>query len=106
VVEVQAGQSSNFQPVFTVMRYVDRPADLLGPRIVAPPGARAAASGAPMPATPPVRPPVNHAPPVRQAPPDRWDDQRWDDQHWDAPLSARVPAVASTAGWADDAIPF
>jgi hypothetical protein len=38
VLEVQSGQSSNFQPVFTIIAWADRPA-ILGPRTVAPPGA-------------------------------------------------------------------
>lgn len=99
VIEVRSGQSSNFQPVFSIVSWVDRPTDLLGPRTVAPPGAP----------TTPVRPaprPVQSvraaatriAPDVRYAPPaDRWEDER---------LPARVPAGASTAGWADDEIPF
>lgn len=107
VIEVRSGQSSNFQPVFTIERWVDRPVDLLGPRTVAPPGARSAAPRPPTPATPVAHPLAARTPPVRQAapvydaPPDRWDDERWNDQ-----LPARVPAVASAAGWVDSEIPF
>ncbi len=103
VLEVQAGQSSNFQPVFTVLRYVDRPADLLGPRIVPPPGAQAVTARPQVAAAAP-HPLASRAPvraPAYDAPPDRWDDERWN-----VPLPARVPAVASAAGWADDEIPF
>lgn len=101
VIEVQAGQSSNFQPVFTVLRYVDRPADLLGVRLVPPPGAPIAAPRPQMPAAPAAHPLATRAALVRQGPPDRWDDDRWSGE-----MPARVPAGASTAGWADDEIPF
>lgn len=116
VIEVRAGQASNFQPVFTILRWVERPADLLGPRVVPPPGAQAAALRPPVPSAPAAHPLATRTPPVRQAVPDAWDTpppdrqiappDRWDDERWDAPLPARMPAVASTAGWADDEIPF
>jgi hypothetical protein len=106
VIEVQAGQSSNFQPVFSVVRYVDRLVDLLGPRTVAPPGAVAAPlrTAPPRTAAPPVRAAATRiaAPETRYAPP----SDRWDDERWDAAVPARVPAAASTAGWMDDEIPF
>lgn len=102
VTEVRSGQSSNFQPVFTVVRYVDRPADL-GPRTVPPPGAPIAALrvAAHSPASRPTPTPAQPAraaatrmspPPTRYAPPeDRWADE---------------PALVNASGWADDEIPF
>jgi hypothetical protein len=38
ITEVKSGQSSSFEPIFTIQQWVDRPA-ALGPRIVAAPGA-------------------------------------------------------------------
>jgi hypothetical protein len=38
VLEMISGQASNYQPVFTIVSWVDRPEDVLGPRTVAPPG--------------------------------------------------------------------
>ena len=56
VIAVRAGQSTNFQPVFQIQSWVDRP-DLLGPRTV--PAPRAQAPVAPVaPVAPPVAPPV------------------------------------------------
>ena len=49
-IAVKTGQSTNFQPIFTIISYVDRP-DLLGPRTVPAPRAQA-------PVAPPVAPPV------------------------------------------------
>jgi hypothetical protein len=107
VLEVQAGQSSNFQPVFTVIRYVDRPSDILGPRLVAPPGAplptlRHAASRPITQAPPPDRAAPNRiaSAPIRySAPVDRWDDELRDER------PARVPVMATAGGW-DSGIPF
>ena len=50
VIAVRAGQSTNFQPVFEIVAWVDRP-DVLGPRTVPAPRA-------PAPVAPPVAPPV------------------------------------------------
>lgn len=94
VTEVRSGQSSNFQPVFSVVRYVDRPAEL-GPRTVPPPGAL-------RPPVPPTRAAATRLPPapIRYTPPpeDRWDApaDRWADE----------PALVNASGWADDEIPF
>lgn len=109
VQELRAGQSTNFQPVFTVLRWVDRPADILGPRMVPPPGAPVAAPrtlpASLQPGTPPARPaaPVRPALPAYDAPPDSWDDTRWDTQ---VPPRVPAPADVSTAGWASEEIPF
>jgi hypothetical protein len=96
VVEVRSGQSSNFQPVFTIARWVDRPAELLGPRTVPAPCAPVAAPAvaAMRAAAARVATDARYAPPV-----DRWDDEP----------PARVPVgaqAASTASWDDDEIPF
>jgi hypothetical protein len=112
VLEVRAGQSSNYQPVFSIVRYVDRQAKLLGPRTVSPPGIplAAASPAARVPAPPIARPVVapvvapvaaRTPPPTRQAPPSRAPIDSWDDEP-----PARVPPAASVAGWADDAIPY
>lgn len=61
VLEVKAGQSSNFQPVFAIQSWVDRP-ELLGPRHVAPPGATQASH-----ATSHSASPSNHVPPPQAA---------------------------------------
>jgi len=42
----KAGQSTNYRPVFQIVTWAERPADILGPRTVPPPGA------APAPASP------------------------------------------------------
>lgn len=110
VIEVPSGQSSNFQPVFTVLRYVDRPAEL-GPRMVPPPGAPLR-QVAPRPAAPqPARAAATRitAPPARFAPPeDRWDDEPPARDEWSTNgLPARFPVNGTaTAAWADDEIPF
>jgi hypothetical protein len=123
VLEVRSGQSSNFQPVFTVLRWVDRPADLLGPRTVPAPGGPVAAPVAAVAAMRaaaarvatdqrfgPSREAANETlSETRYAPPvDRWDDEP----------PARMPVGASSEGravrttaagaalWADDEIPF
>ena len=57
VIAVRAGQSTNFQPVFQIQSWVDRP-DLLGPRTVPAPRA-----------TTPVAPAVNGHPGYTQAQP-------------------------------------
>jgi hypothetical protein len=66
VLEVKAGQSSNFQPVFAIQGWVDRP-EVLGARMVPPPGGNghAAPSAAPPVHTAPApsSPPPNHVPP-------------------------------------------
>ena len=108
VLEVQAGQSSNFQPVFTVIRYVDRPADLLGPRTVPPPGPLVAEVR-----TPDQRPPLQAGPPIRAAaarvapPPARYalPDDGWSNDRWGDPSPKPEPAVAG-GSWGDDEIPF
>jgi hypothetical protein len=43
---IKSGQATNYQPVFEIVAYVDRP-DVLGPRTVAPPGAPKAVQSAP-----------------------------------------------------------
>jgi hypothetical protein len=48
----KAGQSTNYRPVFQIVAWADRPADVLGPRTVPPPGARAPAPASPQAATP------------------------------------------------------
>lgn len=93
-IEVQSTQGSNYQPVFTIVSWVDRPDDLLGPRTVAVPGggnghARLAAQ------------------PSRSAPlATRYADQDIDAIHDQRLASSRVPA-ASLDGppadrWGDD----
>jgi hypothetical protein len=94
VVEVRSGQSSNFQPVFSIVSWVDRPATL-GPRTVAPPGASP---------VPPTRAAATRMPPapIRYTPPpeDRWDDvPPYGDEY-----PARVPA--GVGAWDDSEIPF
>lgn len=101
VMEVRAGQSTSFQPVFSVVRWVPRPADRLGPRMVPFPGAPAPR---PQAATSPLArlAGTRTAQPVNDAPPDRWDDERWD-----APVR-ELATASSMASWAgvDDEIPF
>lgn len=86
VIEIRSGQSSNFQPVFTIQLWVERP-DVLGPRTVLMPAA-------------PAR--VSPAPPAARAAFDAHDE--WSDRPaMRAPPPAREPAMAS---FADDEIPF
>lgn len=89
VIEVEAGQSSNYQPVFTIIAWAPRPA-VLGPRTVPAPGAPA------MPVAARAAAPT----PARTAPPA---------EDWNEPPPARVngnhaPMVGT--GWADSEIPF
>lgn len=74
VLPVKAGQSTNFQPVFQIVSWVDRP-DVLGPRTVAAPAARApamttqaaqtmAATSVQQPVTPSASPASAAAPPA------------------------------------------
>jgi hypothetical protein len=60
VIGVKAGQSTNFQPVFQVVAWVDRP-DVLGPRTVPVPGA---GNGHAAPVAAPVQQPVQHVAPA------------------------------------------
>jgi len=92
VTEVRAGQSSNYEPVFTVLEWKERPA-ALGPRIVAPPGG--AAPRAPASAT---RPPPHVAAYAEtdhggydEPPDDRWGEpSQYDDAAYgDAPPPAQ-----------------
>lgn len=104
VTEVRSGQSSNFQPVFTIDGWVDRPA-ALGPRTVPPPGVPAAPRRQP---TQPAHAAATRIspPPARYAPPEnRWDDVPPARSEWspDGRFQERVPAMAS---FADDEIPF
>jgi hypothetical protein len=62
-IAVKTGQSTNFQPVFAIQAWVDRP-DVLGPRTVPAPGATAA----PVQAARPVAPAQPAAAPVAPAP--------------------------------------
>lgn len=67
-IAVKAGQSTNFQPVFVIQSWVDRP-DVLGARTVPAPRATAASvqsAPAQQPAAP-VQPPVTPPPPVQHA---------------------------------------
>lgn len=59
-VAVKAGQSTNFQPIFTIQAYVDRP-DILGPRTVPAPAARAPTTVQPIPVTVAAMPPAQVA---------------------------------------------
>jgi hypothetical protein len=102
VTEVRAGQSSNYQPVFTIIRWVDRLADLLGPRTVPPPSQQAA--------SPPVRAAAVRIPQATRyaaqehdAPPaGRWNDEWLSRDEW----SPGALAPADGDSWLDDEIPF
>jgi hypothetical protein len=58
-IAVKAGQSTNFQPVFTIQAWVDRP-DVLGPRTV--PAPRAVSNGHAAPGAAPQAAPAQQAP--------------------------------------------
>jgi hypothetical protein len=98
VLEIRAGQSSNFQPVFTIDAWVDRPA-ALGPRTVAAPGGQPAIRPAPPPAAAAHRMP---APATRYDEPP--DDDRWGDEPPARPPAGAV--AARMASYLDAEVPF
>lgn len=103
VLEVHAGQSSNFQPVFTVLRWVERPVEKLGPRMVPPPGSIPPVVRQ---AVPPVSATIHRMPrptnddwaPINDdmPPDDRWDDER----------PARAASGGARTTYRDEPIPF
>jgi hypothetical protein len=90
VVEVESGQSSNFQPVFTIIAWADRP-PVLGPRTVPPPGAPVTRL------TP--RAEAAHAAPARRP----VDDESWREEF---NVPAGMNGRSTPTAWHDDAIGF
>lgn len=89
-IEIEAGQSSNYQPVFQIIGWASRPATL-GPRSVPAPGAAAAAR------VPPT-PPAARTAPVRAA------AEAWNEIATAFVNGNHAPVVGT--GWADSEIPF
>lgn len=95
VQEIVSGQASNYQPVFTIVSWVDRPEDVLGPRNVPPPGV-SNGRAQPVRATPPATRYATAAAEIddihaerlaasyasNEPPADRWGDE----DEWTAPV--------------------
>ena len=84
--EIRSGQACNYQPIFEILSWVNRPT-LLGPRKVPPPGA------------------VNgHAQPARTASATRHGNREIEDVHAQRLASSRAPVASYGAAdrWADD----
>jgi hypothetical protein len=97
VVEIEAGQSSNYQPVFAIIGWSERPA-ALGPRTVPAPGTtaqplvptRTATAASPAPA---LRAPAPSA-------------ESWTTEPAPRPAAVNGRHTPAAPGWADSEIPF